>query len=284
MLLAFAVVSVSVAIVSWFYESIRIPTLNGQLAFRDDKLKAVELEVQKEHEKVKATEENLSIAKAELSKWRGNSEQAFAEISQLSVKLQQLQEAHAKAIQDFSTLKLTRKANENLQSSSSNLRARSGLNFEQMVYSVAAQEDAAFLTIDKKVTDLRFTAYAMMRSEVDELTDQHPTHIDDLKSFSERLVTTVRQYWEFRVALERLRVHAINIILAHYRKELANSEKLVPNEFLSNTRKKPAIVEKTDELAKKLLARTESAQWNSNAIKIVDTFIASNKVTSVVGP
>src|SRR5688572_13312429 len=101
-LLAFAVTSVSVAVVVWMYESIRIPTLSGQVQFRDDKLKSVEDDLQKQHEKTSQAEEDVKRERAEASKWKTSNDQAAVEISQLARKLQDSQNAHAKALEELS--------------------------------------------------------------------------------------------------------------------------------------------------------------------------------------
>ena len=77
---AVAVATLTAGVAHWFYESIRIPSMTSQIAFRDDKIKSVETELQTEREKTKALGVDLERERFQSSGLKGALDQSATKL------------------------------------------------------------------------------------------------------------------------------------------------------------------------------------------------------------
>ena len=274
-IVAFTCVSITAAIVIWFYESIRLPTLSGQLAFRDDKIKAADTDLQKEKDKARTLDEQLKNERAETEKARTLADTSAVEIKRLSTQLKDVQEMHARVVAELNSVKLSLvQTNVATKTSSEAPRA---LGFPQIISLTSDQEDAAILAVDKPVSDLRLAAYGMMRQEFDSVQKETPATMEAVKLYAERLVTVPREYWEFRVTLEQLRTHGRELIHLHYHDRLKSAETLTTDRFLETIREKPEVLNQIADFARRLQRIETFTKWNSNASASATQFLETNR-------
>ena len=103
---AFLVASVVAGVVIWFYESIRIPTLVEQIAFREDKINSLEVAVSKAKEQNRGLESAIENEKLESTKWMASAKQSADELSQVSEKLQGAQEQQIRTAQELTRARM----------------------------------------------------------------------------------------------------------------------------------------------------------------------------------
>src|ERR1017187_2206326 len=77
----FIAASLASGVVVWLYESIRIPTLNGQVSFRDDKIKDLESEVQRITDAKKEASQELELEKIQCANLKNNLAQSTNEFT-----------------------------------------------------------------------------------------------------------------------------------------------------------------------------------------------------------
>lgn len=280
---AFIVASITTSVIVGLYETIRMPTLNGQLAIREDKINDLESQIKDEKDKSKSLTADIDKEKLESTKWRSNSEQSLSEIGQISTKLRQAQEGQAKLTQELNTLKIgglvNSAANTNNADSSKGLK----VNFELAVLSVSDQEDAAFLAIDKNITDLRLTSYFMHSKEIEAIRSKVPGRIEDFAPFTQNLFSSVGNYYDFRLTLEQLRVFTSKEILEYYRHMLANFDESEPSKFLSQVRHKSELLTHLTDLTKRLKANENPSGWNTNGVSMLRAGLKKRKPVMFMG-
>ena len=92
----FIAATITSGVVVWLYEAIRIPTLNGQISFRDDKIKNLESDVQRITDAKKDATQELEFEKIQSANLKSNLAKSTNEFKALADKLNQLQEENAK--------------------------------------------------------------------------------------------------------------------------------------------------------------------------------------------
>lgn len=294
---AFLAASVTAGVAAWLYESIRIPTLNGQLAFREDKIKDLEAQVQKEKDRNKALAADVENEKLQSAKWRRSSELTREELGQISAKLREAQDQQYRLTQELATWKLDRATSD--PASATNTVATQAnrsltMDFEEAVVSCGDQEDMALLILDNHLTDLRLVSYANFIQEYEGLRSKVPTdtarlnalvsHPDELTALFASIVAKPIEFLNFRLALERLRTHLTKKILESYRGKLAKFAKPTSATFAAQIRPKPEILTELTDLTKALKSNESPIGWNSNATTTVETFITSNKFPTGAKP
>jgi hypothetical protein len=272
------VASIAATVVSGLYERIRLPTLAGQISYRDDKVKDFETQIQKQKDEIKEQKSELDTARIQSAKHKSTFEHAQKEIAELSAKLTQSQQAQGKLDQELNTLKLTSLQSPTTPSSTNITEAGRSviINLEQAILATADQEDTAFLVVDNNLTELRSASYAAHVEEFRNAVSQ-PYRIQDVPAFISNAGNKVNEYYDFRLTLEKLRVVSTKETLKHYRRALVQSSKSTPDVYLSQIRQKPAIIAQIAELAKKLKAKENSDGWNKWSTKEVNDFMNSLK-------
>lgn len=273
-LISFAVASVAAGVMVWVYESIRIPTLNERISMRDDKIKALEGDVQKE---------GLTSLK-----WKTVLEQCTNEIAQLTAKLQQSHEDYARLVERQALSALYAATNSNPLVKSNELGQPFGINLEQAVFSVGDQEDLSFFMIEKIISELKSISDRQYASEMADFIVKDAT----VKTTNQAVIVKmfmsfglkIGQWFGFRLNLEELRAFMTKSILTHYRDELAKADRNSPGIFYSRIREKPEILASLAELGTTLQATDNPVGWNSNASSLVLTFMRTNQVTSPSRP
>ena len=162
---AFFGASVVAGIVIWFYESIRIPTLTGQLAFQENRVNSLEDSVVKEKEKTKILETAIENEKIESAKYRAIAKQTADELGQVGDKLRRTKEEQVKISKELSAAKMDRLKSEPSKAGVTNHPKGVAISFENAVLSAADKEDVAFLVIDNYVSELRLVSYSMFIQE-----------------------------------------------------------------------------------------------------------------------
>lgn len=279
---AFVFASVTAGSIIWFYESIRIPTLASQLAFQENMAKNLEDTVIKEKEKTKELVTSIENEKIESVKYRTSAKQTLDELSQVGEKLRQSQEKEVRITKELSAAKMDLLKFESQKTEVNNSPNGVEINFEEAVLSAADKEDAAFLTIDNYVSDLRLISYSMLTQEINEIQSEIMTikSVDALtKLFTDILEKSI-SYRDFTIKLERLRVHARRRILDHYRQKLKKFEHNSSDTFLSDIRQQTLILTGLEEFVKKLKSSENLENWHINATKSIDEFINTNSVLS----
>ena len=288
---AFLVASVTGGAAMWLYESIRIPALTGQLAFREDKLKDLKAQIQKEKDSNKALVAALENERLQSAKWKSSAELTREEFGQISAKLREAQDEQRRLTQELVTLKLNR-AIPNPAPATNTVATQTNasftMDFEEAVLSYAEQEDMALLIVDNQLTDLRLVSYANFIQEFEGLRSKIPTDNARLNAFLARpgevtnlvagLIQKPMQFWDFRLTLESLRTHVTKRILEHYRERLAKFSKAEGATFATQVRQRPAILGEVTQLTKALKSNESSSGWNSNATRTVTAFITSSKL------
>lgn len=281
---SFIVASITTSVVVGLYETIRIPTLNGQLSFREDKINDLESQIKDEKDKTKMLYADIDKEKLESTKWKNSSEQSLNEIDQLSTKLRQSQAGQATLTQELNALKIGGLAKSGTATNNADSSKSSNINFEQAVLLISDQEDAAFLAVDNKITDLRLVSYFMYSQELETIRSKNPSRIEDIGPFTQNLILRIRDYYDFRLTLEQLRAFTSKEILEQYRQVLGNFDKSEPSIFLTHVRQKPELLSHLSDLTKKLKANENSAGWNTNAVSLVNGFMGLTTNSPVVAP
>src|ERR1039458_2735698 len=268
---AFATASVTVGVTHWFYESIRIPTLSGQVAYRDDKIKSIEADLQSEREKAKASA-------VDLEKERFQSSGLKLALDQSATKLKQSQDDQMRLTQEMNTLKVKQiqtggiaRTNEN----DGHDHAGFAISLEQAVHLAGDQEDAAFLSVSRDCTELRLSAYTSFALSLNELGAKRPPTLEGLTNMLQQMGEQIGALTLFRNALDDLRAFTTKAVLAHYRTEMATFDPSEPGEFLSRIRLKPEIITKVSELALNLKNNGQTARWNLESAGSMEAFIGS---------
>ncbi len=283
LLISFVVASVVAGSVIWFYESIRIPTMTGQLAFRDDKIRSLENAAAKEKEKTKELTTTIEKEKLELDKWKINAKQTSDELSYVGEQLRLSQKKHLKITQELTSTKM--KLKSALQKNVVvNPPINFALSFEDAVLSVADHEDTAFLTIGNYVTELRLFSYHMFMQDYQSsltklLTLNDP---DYTKSFTTDMFSKSIAFRDFVLTLEGLRVYVMKRILDYYREKLTKFNNRTTANFLSDVRQQTAILTELGKLTKKLKSNDNPTGWNLSATKTVNNFMGTNKAPTDV--
>jgi len=278
MITAFIVASVVAGIVIWFYESIRIPTMAGQIAFREDKIKSLENLILKGEERLKELESAFENKKIESAKWMASANQSADEFRRVSEKLLRANEQLVKVTQEFNTIKMDRQKEVVLKPVVNAHPAEGTANFEEAVVSVADKEDVAFLIIDKYVTELQLVSYVNFAQDFEDARTELNTSrsTDDVASHFASVFKKIIEYRDFILKLEKLRVHLMKKILEYYRLKLKKFEHQGSVAFRSDVRQQSKILTNFEELVKRLKSNENPNDWNENAIKVVDEFLSAN--------
>lgn len=152
------------------------------------------------------------------------------------------------------------------------------ISFEEAVLSVADKEDAAFLAIDKYVSDLRLVSYHMFIQESGEVQSKiiKSQNVEGMVKLLPGIIEKSNSCNAFVLKLESLRVHVTKRILEHYRQKLKNFEHHASVAFFSDIRQQTQILAELGELVKKLKSIENHENWNTNATKSIDEFISTN--------
>lgn len=280
---AFVVGSVVAGVICWVYENIRLPTLAGQLSYRDTKITDLEAQITKVTEATKLANAELETEKLRLAGWRSTSEQGKVEVADLSGKLKRAQEECGRLAGEVNSLQLRSSEAQLANTNETVLGGHLARGFEQALLLTADQEDAAFLLLDKNITEIRLASYAMYSQEFEKARSQRPSSIADISSFTSNLVAIPRGMWDLRSGLERMRAVMTRDILNHYRQKLAASGRSSPSSFLSEVRQKPACLAQVAELTRKLHSNENATAWNVRALNEVETLLTPTNMPAV-GP
>ena len=272
---AVAVATLTAGVAHWFYESIRIPSMTSQIAFRDDKIKSVETELQTEREKTKALGVDLERERFQSSGLKGA-------LDQSATKLKQLQDGQMSLVQELTSLKLKQVQSGGIsRTNDADNHDRVGLaiDVEQAVNLAADQEDAAFLSVSHDLTELRLCAYAVFSSSAHQAQSTALAKVAtrtavDLPAFIQEIGGCLTSMLEFRNTLEEMQAFTTKVILTHYRAELAKFDPSKASAFLAQVRLKPQIVSKLSDLTKKLKSNSNSPTWQTDATKSVAEFMS----------
>lgn len=264
----FIVVSVAVAIMVWFYESIRIPALNERVSVRDDKIKELEAAIEKE--------------KIFSSRIASALEQRTNENAALTVKLRQSQDDYARLVDRQVQNAISMSTNSSASKDTNGFNRLAGINWKQAVLATGDQEDISFFMVDRVVTELRFTAGKKYDDEMDALLAAIPKVSklpqSDVYNFFKDLGERIGYYTKLRVNLEELRVQMTKYVLAHYREEMGKADGKPLEDYYSAIREKPTMLASLAELGKSLQNMDHSIGWTSNASYSIQAFIKSNQI------
>jgi hypothetical protein len=274
---AVAVATLTAGVAHWFYESIRIPAMTSQIAFRDDKIKSLETELQTDREKTKALGVDLERERFQSSGLKGA-------LDQSTTKLKQLQDGQMSLVQELNSLKLKQVQSGGIsRTNEADNHDRVGLaiDVEQAVNLAADQEDAAFLSVSHDLTELRLCAYAIFSSSASHAQSTALAKVAtrtavDMPTFIQEIGGCLTSMLEFRNTLEEMQAFTTKVILMHYRAELAEFDPSKASGFLSQVRLKPQIVTKLSDLTKKLKSNSNSPTWQTDATKAVAEFMNSS--------
>jgi hypothetical protein len=269
----FIAASLASGVVVWLYESIRIPTLNGQVSFRDDKIKDLESEVQRITDAKKEASQELELEKIQCANLKNNLAQSTNEFTALADKLKQLQEDNTK----LSAYKMT-PAQTNYSKDEYNHAVPS-----DRLRRIADQSQISLLQIDSSLTELRLESYAMYNRELQQFRESAQSQVqvstqiplaqisDQISGIITKTAQLIHSYYGFRISIENLRAHSYKNIFHHYQTLLSQPSQ-DGNSQLSDL-PQPEIVQIVLDMTRNLKTNQIVTNWNSQSAKVIDDFL-----------
>jgi hypothetical protein len=270
----FIAATITSGVVVWLYEAIRIPTLNGQISFRDDKIKNLESDEQRITDAKKDATQELEFAKLQLANLKSNLAQSTNEFKALAEKLNQIQDENAKLSGHTINIPQT-----NYPYSESNHPAPSD-RFKR----IADQSQISLLQIDSTLTELRLKSYAMFNLELQQIQSSTLAQLNvsaqiPVTQMTDHLVATftnatqlIHEYYGFRISVEALRSYSYKKIFNHYQTLLAQASQGEDAPLLDLP--KPEIVQTIMDMTSDLETNQVVRNWNSQNAKVIDDFLA----------
>ena len=274
----FLAASITSAVVVWLYEAIRIPTLNGQISFRDDKIKNLESDVQRITDAKKDATQELEFEKIQSANLKNNLAQSTNEFKALADKLNQIQDENAKLSGHNINLAQTNysKAEDNHSTPSDHFKR------------IADQSQISLLQIDSSLTELRLESYAMFNRELQQFQISAQAQVqvlaqipvaqmsDQILKAIAKSTQLVHDYYGFRISVENLRSYSYKNIFNHYQALLFQASQGGNSPLLELP--KPEIVQIVADMTSGLKTNQIVENWNLRNANVIDDFLT--KATS----